>query len=108
MKGSLNNKSEETGVENIKVDTSDSVLAERKKKVSFIKMDIEGAELPSLRGAVNTLQAFKPKLAISIYHSMNDFVEIPEFLNNLGLGYKFYLGHYTIHAEETVLYAIAE
>lgn len=77
-------------------------------KINFIKMDIEGAELPSLRGAVNTLRVFKPKLAISIYHSMNDFVDIPEYLNSLELGYKFFLGHYTIHAEETVLYAIAE
>ena len=77
-------------------------------KVDFIKMDIEGAELPTLKGAIDTLSKHKPKLAISIYHSMDDFVEIPEYLNNLGLGYKFYLGHYTIHAEETVLYAIAE
>lgn len=92
----------------ISMSIDDFVKLKSLPKVDFIKMDIEGAELPSLRGAVNTLQAFKPKLAISIYHSMNDFVEIPEFLNNLGLGYKFYLGHYTIHAEETVLYAIAE
>ena len=92
----------------ISISIDDFVKLKSFPKVDFIKMDIEGAELPSLKGAVNTLRTFKPKLAISIYHSMNDFVEIPEYLNNLGLGYKFYLGHYTIHAEETVLYAIAE
>lgn len=78
------------------------------KKIDFIKMDIEGAELPALKGALKTLKRFKPKLAISIYHSMNDFVNIAPFLDSLNLGYQFYLKHGTIHNEETVLLAIAE
>jgi len=77
-------------------------------KVDFIKMDIESAELPTLKGAIKTLSKHKPKLAISIYHSMDEFVDIPAYLDSLNLGYKFYLGHYTIHAEETVIYAIAD
>jgi hypothetical protein len=32
-------------------------------------------------------------------------VNIPKWLMDLDLGYDFYLGHYTIHAEETVIYA---
>lgn len=75
-------------------------------KLDFIKMDIEGAEPRALQGARKTLEKFKPKLAIAIYHSLDDFVEIPRFLDSLGLGYKFYLGHYTIHIEETILYAV--
>jgi FkbM family methyltransferase len=73
--------------------------------VDFIKMDIEGAELPSLMGAVETIRKHKPKLAISLYHSMDDFVNIPEYIESLKLGYYFYLKHGTIHAEETVLIA---
>lgn len=76
------------------------------EKLDFIKMDIEGAEPHALQGARKTLERFKPKLAIAIYHSLDDFVEIPRFLDSLGLGYKFYLGHYTIHLEETILYAV--
>lgn len=76
------------------------------KRVDFIKMDIEGAELSALKGTVNTLNTFRPKLAISIYHSLDDFIKIPEFIHSIDLGYKFYLGHFTIHSEETVLYAI--
>ena len=75
------------------------------KKIDFIKMDIEGAELLALEGAIETIKRFKPKLAIAIYHSMDDFVNIPNWINNLNLGYKLYLGHYTIHAEETVIFA---
>lgn len=75
--------------------------------IDFIKMDIEGAELPALKGAISVIKQFRPKLAIAIYHNMDDIVQIPKFLNDLNLGYKFYLGHYTIHQEETVLFATA-
>jgi len=77
------------------------------EKVNFIKMDIEGAELQALKGSEQTIRRFKPKLTITVYHDLKDFWEIPEWINNLDLGYKFYLRHFTIHAEETVLYAKA-
>lgn len=83
------------------------VKANKIEKVDFIKMDIEGAETEALKGSVETIQKFKPKLAISIYHSEDDFVSIPQWINNLNLGYRFYLDHYTIYKEETVLYCIA-
>jgi hypothetical protein len=75
------------------------------QRVDFIKMDIEGAELEALRGAESVLKQFKPKLAISVYHNFKDFWTIPQYLAQLGLGYRFYLRHFTIHAEETVLFA---
>lgn len=74
-------------------------------QVNFIKMDIEGSELSALHGAEQTLCRFKPKLSISIYHKPEDFYLILEYLDKLELGYRFYLGHYTIHAGETILYA---
>lgn len=77
-------------------------------KIDFIKMDIEGAEPFALEGAIETIKRFKPKLAIAIYHSMDDFVNIPKWINELNLGYKLYLDHFTIHAEETVLFAKVE
>ena len=67
--------------------------------VDFIKMDIEGAELNALKGALTTIQKFKPKLAISVYHSLEDYSSILLWLRDLNLGYKFYLRHFTIHAE---------
>jgi FkbM family methyltransferase len=76
-------------------------------KIDFIKMDIEGAELLALKGAINTIRKFKPKLAIAVYHSLDDIVSIPKWIDDLGLGYKLYLDHFTIHEEETVLFAKA-
>jgi len=76
--------------------------------IDFIKMDIEGAELEALKGSVKTIQQCKPKLAISVYHNIQDFWEIPQWIDSLGLGYKFHLRHFTIHAEETVLFAVVQ
>jgi FkbM family methyltransferase len=101
----LNNNQSLDGptVETISID--DFCKAYKVSQVDFIKMDIEGSELPSLMGAVETIRKHKPKLAISLYHSMDDFVNIPEYIESLNLGYSFYLKHGTIHAEETVLIA---
>lgn len=90
-------------VQTLKID--DLVASGDFLRIDFIKMDIEGAELEALKGSEQVLREFKPKLAITVYHDFKDFWQIPRYLNGLGLGYKFYLRHFTIHAEETVLFA---
>jgi len=92
----------------IPVKTIDSLVkAGQIERVDFIKMDIEGYELRALKGADETIRRFKPKLAISVYHKPEDLAEIPLYIRSLGLGYRMYVDHYTIHSEETVLYAVA-
>ncbi len=76
-------------------------------RVDFIKMDIEGSELAALKGGEQTIRRCKPKLAISLYHRPEDFFTIPVWINSLGCGYRLFLDHYSIHHEETVLYATA-
>ena len=75
------------------------------KKLDFIKMDIEGSEIRALNGAKRTIQQFKPKLAICLYHNDADFVAIPSLIDSFGVDYEFYLGHHTDTTLETVLYA---
>jgi FkbM family methyltransferase len=88
--------------------TVDDFVASRKiDRLDFVKLDIEGAELNALRGATQSLKKFKPKLAVALYHNGRDFQEIPEFIEKLGCGYRFYLNHSTIHQEETILFATA-
>ena len=72
--------------------------------VDFIKMDIEGAELSALKGAVETIKRFKPKLAICVYHKGKDIFEIPEYLISIVPEYNFYLKHNSHTFGETVLY----
>lgn len=87
----------------VSVTTLDQEL--NKSRVTFIKMDIEGAEIPALKGAEMIIRDVKPKLAISIYHRPEDIIEIPELLLQYRSDYQFYLRHYSLHAYDTVLYA---
>jgi hypothetical protein len=77
-------------------------------RIDFVKMDIEGSELAALQGGERAIRKWRPKLAISLYHRPEDFYTIPQWVDSLRLGYRFYLDHYSIHHEETVLYAISE
>jgi len=86
----------------------DFVSENNLNKIDFIKMDIEGTELEALKGALHTLRIFRPKLAIAVYHRLSDFFDIPGFIESLNLGYKFYLRHFSIHSEETILFAKAK
>ena len=76
-------------------------------KIDFIKLDVEGAELDCIRGARQSIQRFKPKLAISLYHKPNDLFEIIAHVKHEFPFYSCYIDHYTIHGEETVLYCRA-
>lgn len=82
----------------------DDVL--KNKRITFIKMDVEGAELQALEGAQTIIKEQKPTLAICIYHSANDFVNIPLYIKSLVPEYKIFIRHYTTEMYETVCYAI--
>ncbi|HPQ11449.1 MAG TPA: FkbM family methyltransferase, partial [Bacillota bacterium] len=90
----------------VKVITIDSFVAQQHfTKVSFMKMDVEGYELNVLIGASETIQKFKPKLAICAYHKGDDLITLPQFIRSLDPNYKLYLRHCTPTWAETVLYA---
>jgi FkbM family methyltransferase len=73
---------------------------------TFIKMDIEGSELAALMGAAETIKKHKPRLAICVYHKLEDVITIPEYIQSLVPDYKFYIRHYSEIDLGTVLYAI--
>lgn len=89
--------------DSILVDTIDNCVT---APVTYIKMDIEGAELRALHGSEQTIQSCKPKLAICVYHNQEDLLDIVDYLKELVPEYKFYLRHHNWGATETVLYAI--
>lgn len=71
-------------------------------------MDLEGSELPSLKGAEKVISTNFPRLTICIYHSDDDMINIPEYLMEKYPDYKFYIRHYGHDWPETVLYAIPD
>ena len=85
------------------VDSLDNLLGDT--DITFLKMDIEGAEMNAINGAKKIIQNKKPKLAICIYHSSDDLWQIPLFLKNLVPEYKIFIRHYGMDEYETVCYA---
>lgn len=78
-------------------------------EVTFIKMDIEGSELATLKGAEKTIKRCMPKLAICVYHKPEDLITIPQYIKKFNLSnkkYKLYLRHHSMSSNETVLYAV--
>ena len=96
----------ENGSMALKLDTIDDIVGD--EKISLIKMDIEGAELNALRGAVKTLKRCRPILAISVYHRQDDLITIPQFIKSIYENCKFYIRKYDkIHPLwELDLYAV--
>jgi FkbM family methyltransferase len=62
--------------------------------VTFIKMDIEGAEKDALRGCERHIRQNHPRLAISTYHGYEDIVAIPRLIDEIAPGYKFYMRYH--------------
>ena len=76
------------------------------QRVTFIKMDIEGAEMAALRGAEHIIRTQHPKLAISVYHCRDDVWRVPMLLLEYYSDYRFYYRVYAFSGNDTVLYAI--
>lgn len=76
------------------------------ENVTFIKLDVEGAEYEALRGAEQTIRRFHPRMAVSIYHKPEDIFTLPELILSFSGEYRFYLRHYQMSRFETILYAV--
>lgn len=74
--------------------------------VTYIKMNIEGAEIDALAGAKNAIRRELPKLALSVYHRPSDLWRIPEIVKQFSADYDLYLRQHDGGIIETVLYAL--
>lgn len=102
-KSGRNSRLEESGVP-VSFNSVDNIV---KEKVTFIKMDIEGAELKALEGAKNTVALYKPKLYVCAYHRNEDMFSLPFKIKELYDGYKIYFRqHPYIPAWESNFYAV--
>lgn len=79
----------------VKTRKMDEVL--NNKKVTYIKMNIEGSELQTLRGSEKIIKGQKPALAIAGYHKTWDLWEIPLLIKRYREDYRVYLRSYMNH-----------
>lgn len=97
---------DEEGTADFTIETA-SVDEVVKEPVSFLKMDIEGAELRALHGAKKQILENRPKLAVCVYHKIEDFLDIWNYLRKLVPEYRFYLRHHVAtEGTDTILYAV--
>ncbi len=105
-RGSLNinyTEPDETSAEIIEVniDTIDNFTNKNKlNKVDFIKIDVEGHEEEVIKGALQTLQSFKPILQVEIEQRHNTFHITKIFERLEAIGYLSY--YFTPHLLEFI------
>lgn len=96
-------KLSEDGDRVIQLDSLDSLID---SEITFLKMDIEGAEKSAIEGSKNIIGKYNPKMAISVYHRIDDFHEIPNMILNIANNYDIYLRYYTEGIDETVMFFV--
>ncbi|CAM4368051.1 hypothetical protein BAMA_14660 [Bacillus manliponensis] len=98
--GSASGISNEGGI-TVETARLDDIIHER---VTYIKLDVEGAEYETLIGAEQLIKTYKPKLAVCVYHNQEDFWRIPQLILQYNPSYRILLRHYTEGFLETVMY----
>ncbi len=73
---------------------------------TYLKMDIEGAEGASLKGAAHLIRQHTPVLAISAYHCQNDIWSIPLLIQSINPNYSFFLRPHLLEGFDLVCYGI--
>jgi len=89
----------------------DFVCSQKIDQIDFIKMDIEGEEMNAVVGAVGTINRFKPRLAIAVYHQYENatlvrdilLANCPSYSVEFGGRYMFEVPHrpYMVYAHFT-------
>ena len=82
---------------NIRVNTItiDSLFFDKGMRFDYLKADVEGHEEFVVRGALKSIRAFRPRLALAVYHENQDYKNIitlvksvvPEYMHMIkGIG----------------------
>jgi FkbM family methyltransferase len=71
---------------------------------TLLKLHIEGAELPVLKGAENFIRRVKPDVFVNLSHDEASLLDIPLFLRGLG-GYHVSLAGHSLFGEGMTLFA---
>lgn len=90
------------------VDTITIDEVSKNQRVSHIALDVEGSEQLAVKGAVGTILRDHPSMCLCLYHTYDDYFNLPILVNDIAKGsYKLYVKqHSCISAIETVLYAV--
>ncbi|MBQ9479839.1 MAG: FkbM family methyltransferase [Selenomonadaceae bacterium] len=72
-------------------------------RVDFIKLDVEGAEFDVIKGAATSIARWKPLLAVSAYHKLDDFWKLASLIKSICPDYEFALRHFRTSRDNELL-----
>ena len=76
--------------------------------INLVKLDVEGAEIETLRGMKQLIHEQRPNLLVSAYHTPGHLHEIAEMIDDWNLGYRFHLRVHEHNSFGVVLYALQD
>lgn len=101
--GGVDGHIDNTGVHTIHVDALDNIVEDT---VTFLKLDVEGAEAEAIEGAAKRIRCDQPIIAVCVYHKAADLWQLPLKIASLNKDYAFYMRHYYATPYGTVVYCI--
>lgn len=104
-RGGRNSRLSTGGTMPVPVDSLDRLL--KGQPLTFLKLDVEGAEQQALAGAAETICRCRPKIILSGYHRNEDLFRLPLQVLRYYPGYRLYLRHHPyIPAWDTNFYLV--
>ena len=98
---------DDSGDIEVEVTSVDISVKTKRGQTVYLKLDIEGSEVPALIGATEMIRFNRPYMAICVYHKRDDLIIIPDLIDEISEeGYKYYLRYYGDNFRELVLYCI--
>jgi len=73
---------------------------------TYIKLDVEGAELGAIQGTQRIISENQPVIAACVYHAQDHLWKIPAAINRVHPKYNLFLRSYMTECWETVCYAV--
>ena len=104
--GSMGSALSDSGEVTIQCVAIDDVL--HGEPVNLVKLDVEGAEIATLKGMERIIRDQKPNLLLSAYHTPGHLFEIADLVAGWGLGYRFHLRVHEYNTFGVVLYCFQD
>jgi FkbM family methyltransferase len=76
--------------------------------INLVKLDVEAAEIETLKGMERLIREQRPNLLVSVYHTPRHLYEVAEMIEAWDLGYQFRLRVHEYNTFGVVLYCLRD
>ncbi len=104
--GSMGSALSDSGEVTIQCVAIDDVL--HGEPINLLKLDVEGAEIETLKGMSRIIHDQRPNLLLSAYHTPGHLFEIADLIAGWQLGYRFHLRVHEYNTFGIVLYCLRD